>query len=127
MSLLLVLFAAYASVSLLAMVLVHRVVADKALFRFFSFVILTTPIVAVATLLYALCGGRLRYSPVSEELATIEQEIEAERISQYGGTPIKPSFAEAMKIAYLKSLSGAAKTADFVSGSKFHDMVPAVR
>ncbi len=123
-SMVVVLLAAYISVCLLANVFVRRVVSDPRLRSWFLFVILSTPIVAIVTIVYALLGER-RFNPrpVSQEIAEIEQEIEAERISVYGGSAIKPLFAETMQNAYMRSLSRAAKTVDSVVGSKFENMV----
>lgn len=108
----------------MATIFVRRVVSDRELRKMFLFVILSTPVVAVVTVVYAILGpGRMKPKPVSFELADIEREIEAERISVYGGSPIRPLFAEVMQNAYLRSLSRAAKTVDIVVGSRFEDLV----
>lgn len=80
------------------------------------FIILTPPIAVVAIVKTIFFSAKPpRYI---EELGRIEDEIENERVSTFGGKPIRPSFSERWRISYLYAVERSAIAAAKLDPSK---------
>jgi hypothetical protein len=118
-----VLISSYLLLAFIIYTFTRITIQDPNLRRFFLLVGLSTPFLAVWALIQAPWSRR-RTPPYNVALAEIEKEIEEERVRVFGGSPLRQTFSEAWRSAYLRSLAGAAKTVDRVAGSNLRYMVP---
>jgi hypothetical protein len=96
-------------------------ISDRPVRKLFIIVGFLVPPLAVLAIVKTI----LKPSPspmYSEQLAVVEDEIEAERVAIFGGAPLKPSFSEKWRSAYLYSLARAATKVERFVGP--HDLSP---
>jgi len=99
--------------------MILRVVApEPELRKFFLVLIILTPPIAAFAFLRVLFSGP-RTIPYSEELGKIEDEIESERATIFGGKIMRPSFSERWKISYLYAIERSAAAAAKLDPSSF--------
>jgi hypothetical protein len=108
LSIIMTLVVSYLLVSTVACVLAYLLISDRSIRKLFAILGFLVPPLAV----WAIVRTILRPSPsprYSEQLALVEDEIEAERVAIFGGEPLKPSFSEKWENAYMYSLARTAK------------------
>ncbi len=103
-----ILVVSYLLVSSVAYVLAYFLISDRSLRKLLAIVGFLVPPLALWAVVRTIFK---RYpSPTyNDQLAIVEDEIEAERVAIFGGEPLKPSFSEKWRNAYLYSLARAAK------------------
>jgi hypothetical protein len=85
-------------------------VAEPHLRKFFLFLIVLTPPIAIFALLRVLLG-RPKPIPYSDELGKIEDEIESERATIFGGKIMHPSLSQRWRMSYLYAIEKSAAAA----------------
>lgn len=92
--------------------ILHAAVPERSLRKLLLLCVIMTPPIAVLAFVRVLFS---RPKPIrySAELGRIEDEIESERASTFGGKILRPSFSERWKLSYLyaveKSVFAAVK------------------
>jgi hypothetical protein len=106
------------STSAVVMFLATRMVDDRAARIAFFITGAATPVLAIVAIVrfYAL-RKRPDVRPCPDLLASIEREIEEERVEIFGGKPLSPSLAESWQVAYLQSLERTASRVGSVFGA----------
>lgn len=116
----------YLLVCAIGYLLARITIQDKELRKLFVILGFLVPPIAVWAIIKT-CSGHIQPFGYSEELARIEDEIEAERVAIFGGKPLKPSFSENWKVAYLRLLAKAAKKVESFIGSRRHLRIDAAK
>lgn len=112
-----VLVLSYLLVCVGVVVAANAILQDRALRILFIVLGFLVPPVAVWAFLRTIWGSvRAESIRYVEDLGRIEDEIEAERVSVFGGHPLEPSLSERWMLAYAESLSKAAKKVERMTG-----------
>ncbi len=109
---------AFATVTtvVLSYLIIKLAVDDPSVRLFFSIIAALMPFVLIAALIRMLLRWRSDTIPCPEELATVEAEIERERVEKFGGKPLNPSLSAHWQAAYLNSVKKTAVKLDSVLG-----------
>jgi hypothetical protein len=105
----------YLLVTSVACVLAHLLISDRSVRKLFAIVGVLVPPLAIWAILRTILKGHT--SPkYSDQLALVEDEIEAERVAIFGGELLKPSFSEKWRSSYMYSLARAATKVEKLVG-----------
>jgi hypothetical protein len=90
--------------------ILRAAITERPLRKVLLFFVITTPFIAVFALIRTLVSQTkpIRYN---EELGRIEDEIENERVSTFGGAIMRPSFSERWRMSYMYAIERSAATA----------------
>lgn len=102
-------------------VVLRATVSDRPLRRLLMLFVVLTPPVAIFAFLRSLFF-RPKPIPYSAELGRIEDEIESERASTFGGKIMRPSFSERWKSSYLYAVERSAAAAAKLNPSIDHSL-----